>query len=150
MDGKPLLPTPRLVGFFDDYEKSHRTFGNKLTHGLGIPLIVVSLLGLLGRIEFSFSQWTLDGGVILILVGAVGYFLLDWKVAFPFVFTLVSAWLLGRVLSLPILWSLFVLGWILQGVGHSIYEKKSPAFFNNVIHLLIGPIWIFSKAIGYR
>lgn len=35
---------------------------------------------------------------------------------------------------------LFVLGWILQIVGH-FFEGKPPAFFSNPIYLLIGPFW---------
>jgi uncharacterized membrane protein YGL010W len=29
-----------------------------------------------------------------------------------------------------------------------VYEKKSPAFFRNVAHLLVGPLWILAKATG--
>jgi uncharacterized membrane protein YGL010W len=43
---------------------------------------------------------------------------------------------------------LFVFGWILQGIGHSVYEKNSPAFLRNFVHLAIGPLWILAKAVG--
>lgn len=39
---------------------------------------------------------------------------------------------------------LFVLGWILQFVGH-IFEGNQPAFFKNPIYLIIGPLWWFKK-----
>jgi uncharacterized membrane protein YGL010W len=43
---------------------------------------------------------------------------------------------------------LFVLGWILQFIGHA-FEGNKPAFFRNPIYLLVGPFWwvkkIFSK-----
>jgi uncharacterized membrane protein YGL010W len=48
------------------------------------------------------------------------------------------------------LWGVFVLGWVLQFVGHGHYEKKSPAFFKNLTHLLIGPLWVFSKLTKLR
>ena len=51
------------------------------------------------------------------------------------------------VLSLPLFlfswrWALalFVIGWILQFVGHAI-EGNQPAFFRNPIFLIIGPLW---------
>ena len=44
---------------------------------------------------------------------------------------------------------LFALGWILQGVGHAFYEKKSPAFLRNVLHMLIGPLWVFADVMEY-
>ena len=56
---------------------------------------------------------------------------------------------LGRALPIPALWSLFILGWIFQGIGHYHYEKKSPAFFKNLEHILIGPLWIFARLIDF-
>jgi uncharacterized membrane protein YGL010W len=43
---------------------------------------------------------------------------------------------------------LFVFGWILQGVGHYVYERNSPAFFRNFVHLAVGQLWILAKATG--
>jgi uncharacterized membrane protein YGL010W len=44
-------------------------------------------------------------------------------------------------------WALlfFIVGWILQFVGHAI-EGNRPAFFANPIHLLIGPLWLLRRA----
>ena len=42
-------------------------------------------------------------------------------------------------------WALFIGGWILQFVGHYAFEKNSPAFFRNLVHLLIGPLWVFAR-----
>jgi uncharacterized membrane protein YGL010W len=39
----------------------------------------------------------------------------------------------------------FLGGWILQGVGHYVYEKNSPAFFRNFLHLAVGQLWIVAK-----
>jgi uncharacterized membrane protein YGL010W len=43
--------------------------------------------------------------------------------------------------------ALFVLGWIFQFIGHSVYEHKSPAFLTNVLHLLVGPLWILNDVV---
>jgi len=40
---------------------------------------------------------------------------------------------------------LFVVGWILQIIGHAI-EGNQPAFFRNPIYLLIGPLWLIRRA----
>ena len=48
----------------------------------------------------------------------------------------------------PIPLGLFVVGWIFQFIGHYVYEKRSPAFFRNLAHLLVGPLWIVAKAVG--
>mgnify|MGYP006370608533 CR=1 FL=1 len=52
----------------------------------------------------------------------------------------------GRALPWAVSLGLFVFGWILQFVGHYVYEKRSPAFLNNLTHLLVGPLWILAKA----
>ena len=40
-----------------------------------------------------------------------------------------------------------VIRWIFQFVGHSVYEKKQPAFLENVTHLLVGPLWILNDVV---
>jgi uncharacterized membrane protein YGL010W len=56
------------------------------------------------------------------------------------------------VLSLPLFFfdwrwalTLFVVGWILQFIGHAI-EGNQPAFFKNPVYLLIGPLWLVRRA----
>jgi uncharacterized membrane protein YGL010W len=60
------------------------------------------------------------------------------------------------VLSIPCLfvswkWAafLFVVGWILQLIGH-MFEGKNPSFFSNPIYLLVGPVWYVKKFIFGR
>ena len=48
--------------------------------------------------------------------------------------------------------ALFVLGWILQFVGHAI-EGNQPAFFKNPIYFFIGPLWFvrrLAEIVGLR
>lgn len=40
--------------------------------------------------------------------------------------------------------TLFVIGWILQFVGHFI-EGNQPAFFRNPVYLLVGPWWLLRR-----
>ena len=53
--------------------------------------------------------------------------------------------LAGVVLAILMHWriglALFVAGWILLFAGHRI-EGNRPAFFQGLIYLLVGPIWI--------
>jgi len=134
---------------FNDYSQFHQTKGNEITHYFGIPILMVSILGLLSLLTIGnvqFSQWLrLDAGVILWVVAAVWYFTLNWKLALPFSLFAAGTYALGRMCSVEALWGLFVLGWVLQFVGHIIYEKKSPAFLKNVMHFLIGPFWVFAR-----
>jgi uncharacterized membrane protein YGL010W len=56
------------------------------------------------------------------------------------------------VISLPLFFfnwrwalTLFVVGWILQFLGHAI-EGNQPAFFRNPVYLLVGPLWLLRRA----
>ncbi len=42
---------------------------------------------------------------------------------------------------------MFVMGWILQFVGHA-FEGKAPSFFRDPTFLLIGPLWFLKKLRG--
>jgi len=49
----------------------------------------------------------------------------------------------------PISLGLFVVGWILQFIGH-FFEGKQPAFFENPIYLVVGIVWWFKKIFGKK
>jgi uncharacterized membrane protein YGL010W len=138
---------------FKDYEQFHRTPGNKKTHVIGIPLVLLSLLGLLAQVvlwspspDFIFP---IDLGSLLFLFGAVYSLRVDWKLGIPFSLSVLLSYLVARHLSVPVLWTLQALGWFFQLWGHYRYEKKSPAFLTSLEHLFIGPMWIFAWLIGY-
>jgi uncharacterized membrane protein YGL010W len=40
---------------------------------------------------------------------------------------------------------LFIIGWILQFVGHAV-EGNRPAFFKNPMYLIVGPWWLIRRA----
>jgi uncharacterized membrane protein YGL010W len=138
------MASARLKAYFDDYAGSHATRGNQLTHMAGIPLIMWSLLGLLDAVALG----PVTGGQLLLAGAIVWYLTLDLVLAIGFAVIGALCYFTAREVPHSWLWAAFVAGWILQGIGHYVYEKKSPAFFQNLKHLLIGPLWIFAKLIG--
>jgi uncharacterized membrane protein YGL010W len=44
----------------------------------------------------------------------------------------------------------FFVGWIFQAVGHTVYEKNRPAFFKNLLHLLVGPLFLMNDLLRIR
>src|SRR5438105_4905844 len=112
-----------LRTLFADYASYHQTAGNKAFHRIGIPMIVLTLLGLLARVPILKP---VDAAVLLLVVAEVIYLILDWRLALIMLPIAAGMYLLGR--WMPLWWNvgLFILGWILQFLGHSIYEKKSP------------------------
>jgi uncharacterized membrane protein YGL010W len=116
----------------------------------------VSLLGLLSKLVLGPHQiygsplLQLDAGLALWALSTIWYLFLDWRMGFSFSFVTLGGYFFGRALPTPALWTMFVVGWILQGIGHAVYEKKSPAFFRNVTHLMVGPLWIFARLTGIK
>jgi uncharacterized membrane protein YGL010W len=123
-----------------DYAEYHRTRGNRVCHEFGIPLIA-----------YAVTAWSRAGSSfpIAALILPV-YFLWDRRIgALMTSFIAVSALVAARVPAWSS-WAAFVLGWAFQFVGHAVYEKKSPAFAQNLAHLLVGPAWVASELAGLR
>jgi uncharacterized membrane protein YGL010W len=138
----------RIDALFADYGASHSTRGNLLCHAAGITLIVFGLFSFLARIPIA-GIWT--ASELLVALSFAFYAALDLPLAFAvlgyaaildFAARSASSWKLGA--------AAFVLGWILQGVGHAVYEKTRPAFLRNLVHLLVGPAYLVAEALGLR
>ena len=141
--------SPVLQGHFSDYSAFHRTPGNKACHYIGIPLIVLSLLALLARVPLFEVGGVMVTAAEALLVAVTAYYLtLDLTLAVTMLLASALMCVVGRALPVPAAIALFVLGWIFQFVGHYVYEKKSPAFARNLVHLLVGPLWILARVIG--
>lgn len=141
--------SPALRAHFADYAAFHGTPGNRACHYVGIPLIVFGLFGLFAQVPlfsvFGFNFTLAE----VVLVGATAYYLtLDLVLGLTMFAASLVLSVLGRAIGIPVAVALFVIGWIFQYVGHYVYEKKSPAFYRNLIHLLVGPLWILAKATG--
>jgi uncharacterized membrane protein YGL010W len=140
---------PALHAHFSDYASFHRTPGNKACHYVGIPLIVLSLFALLARVPlFELGGFTVTAAELVLLASTAYYLTLDVALALIMLGTSIVLAAAGRVLPVSAAVALFVLGWVFQFVGHYVYEKKSPAFYRNLAHLLVGPLWILAKVSG--
>jgi len=139
--------------WLDEYASDHQNPTNQAIHKVCVPIIVVSLIGLLWSIpipaEFREISPALNWGTTFLLASMVYYLILSLPLALgmaPVVLAVVVIvnWLDG--LTIP-LWAssavLFVLAWIGQFYGHML-EGKRPAFFRDLQFLMIGPLWILA------
>lgn len=139
--------TPALRSHFADYGSFHATPGNKACHTIGIPLIYFSVIALLAHVPLvRFESFAVTLAEPVILAVTVYYLRLDAALGVTMLVVSAVMAVVGRFVTVPAALVLFVVGWALQFVGHYVYEKKSPAFFRNVTHLLVGPLWILAKA----
>ncbi len=146
---QPVLPGT-LDRLWTDYEEHHRSAGNKWCHLVGIPLIVTGLLGLLSFPLFSVGLATVEPALLLVIAAGSLYLWLDSKLGAAMIVVSLSLYLGARLLTWPIALGLFVVGWAFQFVGHGVYEKRSPAFLTNLVHLLVGPLWVLNHALRIR
>ncbi|HEY3120155.1 MAG TPA: Mpo1-like protein [Vicinamibacteria bacterium] len=141
--------SPVLRARFADYAAFHATPGNQACHYVGIPLIVLSLFGLLARVPLvHLGGFPVTLAEVLLVAVSLYYLTLDVPLALLMLAVSAGLVALGHLVPLPLAVGLFVFGWVLQFVGHYAYEKRSPAFFGNLLHLLVGPLWILAKATG--
>ena len=133
---------------FADYAAYHQTAGNKFFHRLGIPMIMLSLIGMLTQVPLiDVATVKIDLAMVLIAAAAAYYFVIEWRLAMAMIAVSVAFYFIGAAIPLWINAALFVLGWIFQFIGHKVYEHRNPAFFRNFVHLLIGPLWILNDIV---
>ena len=148
-------PVNRFTEYLADYDSFHQTRGNQITHFIGIPLLTVTIYGLMSHVKIAVGlenmegQLPLDAGLVGWIVATIWYLTLDWRIAIPTSLITLACYGLGLLVPLPYLIASFVIGWAIQYVGHLGYEKNKPAFYKNFEHLMIGPAWTFGKIFGY-
>lgn len=140
--------TDQLAG----YAAYHRDRRNIATHLVGIPVIVFAVVVLLSRPAFGEAAGVpLTPAVLAALAAAAYYLVLDRPLGLAMAVVLAAMIALAAPLAAAstgawLAWGLglFVVGWIVQFVGHG-YEGRKPAFLDDVIGLLIGPLFVAAE-----
>ncbi len=142
--------------WMDEYALSHQNPTNVLIHKICVPLIMLSVIGLLWCIpspHFFLRIQGLNWATLLVSGALCFYFLLN-RVMFvgmmiqSVLMLTLTSWLASRGILLQISLIIFVLSWIFQFWGHKI-EGKKPSFADDLAFLLIGPLWV-QKALFKR
>ena len=138
----------KIDSHLSDYALYHQTRGNKVCHFIGIPLIMFSLMALLRPLTILPAFTAAE---VLILLTFAYYLTLDLRLAIGMLFISsvldLAAW---KIADLRIGLIALIVGWIFQGIGHAVYEKRSPAFTRNLVHLLIGPLFLLNELLRVR
>ncbi|NNG81749.1 Mpo1-like protein [Acinetobacter sp. ANC 5378] len=149
----------KLEQLLSQYAAYHLDHKNILTHFVGIPLIVFAILCLTARAGLMLSGMELTLALVIIVVTSIYYFSLDRIFALIMLIVLVAAYPLALKIAhlqltawLSLSIGIFVVGWVFQFVGH-FYEKKKPAFMDDIIGLAIGPLFVLAEMVfmlGFR
>lgn len=130
------------------YAAYHKDRRNQLTHYIGVPIIIFSILIVLIQIPL--------GGPISAATVLLGILLLSYVAAVPVVgiLSLIACMpiylLSARVAELEMTqrWAItaacFVAGWVIQFVGH-IFEGRKPAFLSNILQLFMAPAFLIAE-----
>src|SRR5438067_10046917 len=86
---------PDIRASFADYAAYHQTKGNKWFHRVGIPLIVLALLGMLARAGVSAGGMRVDLAMLVIIAAEVVYLMLDWRLGAVMLAVSVAFYFLG-------------------------------------------------------
>ena len=141
------------------YLRYHRNPKNRLTHFVGVPLIMFSLLVLLDLARVEVGGFSISAATLLAVIVLIYYFRLDAVLAAAM--TLFISVLLvaahgvaseGVRPALVVFAATFVGGWALQLIGH-VFEGKRPALMDNFFQVFIAPIFLMAEvffAFGYK
>lgn len=157
MDSKSESATGSLNWWLDVYSETHTHPKNVAIHKICVPVIFLVTVALLDCIPIYTIQGVARVTLLWPVALAAFIFYGQLRKIFAGIFAVVVLTIIwgGRSLfdqfSFMYIWSLiavFVVAWIGQFVGHKI-EGAKPAFFQDLLFLLIGPLWIGLKVFGY-
>ena len=136
------------------YAQYHRDRRNIRTHLVGIPLIVISIGMALSLLQWQVAGITLTAAMLAWALSAVWYLTRGHRglgmatvvfmallIGFAHVWVESLAHTTGALPAWAVALGVFVVGWVLQFVGHY-YEGRKPAFADDVVGLLVGPMFV--------
>ena len=135
------------------YAAYHRDRRNIATHFAGVPMIVFAVILALATASITAGPVAITVAAIVSVALCIYYFRLDWvfgiAMAVVFFAMCAAASEITARLSTPAVLGLaaavFVAGWGLQFLGHK-YEGMKPAFYDDVMQLAIGPLFVCAEA----
>lgn len=134
------------------YSAYHRDFRNRITHFVGVPMIIFSIFLVLSLIRFDEAGGEPITAAMVLLIP-----LLALYTSAVLLLGLVSAAFL-----LPMLWSAevmarqdvqsamivagvcFVGGWVIQLIGH-MFEGRKPALTDNILQVFMAPGFLVAE-----
>lgn len=141
-----------LIDQLAQYGAYHRDPRNITTHFIGVPMITLAVVMLLSRPSVMAGAMPVTPALLAAVATCIFYFRLDTRYGVAMAielaaFLAIGQWVAGMATAV---WlgagvGLFVVGWIIQFIGHY-YEGRKPAFVDDLVGLLIGPLFVMAEA----
>lgn len=134
------------------YSAYHRDKRNQMTHHVGVPMIVFSVMIALSQV----TLYTFEGGIVTLAGALITVLLLLYIIAAPMVgliaLIIYSVLLyyaerigaMGMSTAMMSFGVLFVVGWAIQFWGHA-YEGRKPALFDNLLQIFMAPSFLIAE-----
>jgi len=141
-----------FVEHLSKYAAYHRDKRNVATHYVGVPMIVAGVVTMLSRPAFMHIDGiAISPAAILVAITALFYLRLDIRFGTVMSTFLAACLWLGQLLAVQstAIWlswgaGVFLVGWVFQFIGHY-FEGKKPAFVDDILGLVIGPIFVVAE-----
>jgi uncharacterized membrane protein YGL010W len=136
----PTQTTRKIDTLLAHYGRSHLNPTNEVIHFVAIPLIMLSIVGLM----YALHPW-----VAFAFMAASLVYYARLSTVFLVAMVVWSTLLFALILMMgDKVWQtsliIFVGAWIAQFIGHNI-EGKKPSFFEDIQYLWVGPLFVLSK-----
>jgi uncharacterized membrane protein YGL010W len=134
------------------YAEYHRDRRNIVSHFIGVPMIVFGVGVLLARAAFPAFGVSLTLAWIVFALAAAWYMtrgnlILGIAVSVSVgVLIKLGHEVSGGSIANWLAWGVgfFFIGWVIQFIGHW-YEGKKPAFADDMVGLLVGPMFVVAE-----
>lgn len=143
----------KIDSLLNEYGESHKNKTNKLIHWICVPLIYLSIVGLVRSIPSGLlsneylSENYFNWASLTVLLVMVYYLSMSFMLTLGMtIFSFICLYICNKLISLnlSILWisvCIFIVSWVFQFIGHKI-EGKKPSFLKDIQFLMIGPAWL--------
>ncbi len=143
------------------YHSFHTLPITRVTHYIGVPLLLFAALIFLGWIHISVpSLFDINLAWIGILGLLIYYYWMDVTSGLGMTVILIIMTLIANLISQPeitetgaiVFFVVLILGAIAQAIGH-LLEKKKPAFTESLTQVFIAPLYLYLEVLfklGFR
>ena len=135
------------------YAAYHRDRRNIATHFVGVPMIVFAVVTALATIGLNIGAVSVTIAAVTSIAASIYYLRQDRVLGLAlalvlFLMCAAASEIVARLstgATLGLAGAIFVAGWALQFLGHK-FEGMKPAFYDDIMQLLIGPLFVCAEA----